>query len=44
MDSFFLNEGFGTLGDEALGTALETLAIPRQDGKMIGLVSHLPAF
>jgi exonuclease SbcC len=43
IDSLFLDEGFGTLDEETLETALGTLASLRQDGKMIGVISHVGA-
>jgi exonuclease SbcC len=44
IDSFFLDEGFGTLDDEALDTALVALSeLQQQEGKLIGVISHVPA-
>ncbi len=42
VDSLFLDEGFGTLDEENLDTALSTLAGIQQEGKLIGIISHIP--
>ena len=41
VDSVFLDEGFGTLDEDALNMALDMLASLREQGKTIGLISHV---
>lgn len=43
IESLFLDEGFGSLDDEALNTALEALGELRNRGRMIGIISHVQA-
>lgn len=41
IESFFLDEGFGTLDPQYLERATEALLKIRQDGKTIGIISHV---
>ena len=42
LDAMFIDEGFGTLDSEALDLALATVYDLQSDGRMIGLISHVP--
>ena len=43
VDSLFLDEGFGSLDEDALNTALDALGELKRGGKMIGIISHVQA-
>ena len=43
VDSLFLDEGFGTLSGSELSNVLDTLKSMQKSGKMLGIISHLPA-
>lgn len=43
IDSLFLDEGFGTLDEEALNTTLDALSRLERESKLIGIISHVAA-
>jgi len=43
IDSFFLDEGFGTLDSDSLDIALEAIDRLNASGKLIGVISHVEA-
>jgi exonuclease SbcC len=42
LDTIFIDEGFGTLDSETLDFALKALLSLHQDGRLVGIISHVP--
>jgi exonuclease SbcC len=43
LDAIFLDEGFGTLDAESLDAVASTIEAIGGSGRMVGLVTHVPA-
>ncbi|WP_412520531.1 exonuclease subunit SbcC [Staphylococcus simulans] len=41
LEAIFIDEGFGTLDQETLETALDTLINIKSSGRMVGIISHV---
>jgi DNA repair protein SbcC/Rad50 len=42
LDTMFIDEGFGSLDPEALDLALRALFDLQRDGRLVGIISHVP--
>jgi exonuclease SbcC len=42
IDTMFIDEGFGTLDSEYLDVAISALSNLQSEGKIIGVISHMP--
>ena len=42
LETMFIDEGFGTLDSESLDAAVECLLETQQNGRLVGIISHVP--
>ena len=43
MDAMFIDEGFGSLDEDSLRQAVDTLAALTQGNRLVGIISHVSA-
>ena len=43
LDTMFVDEGFGSLDEESLRLAMNTLGSLTEGNRLIGIISHVPA-
>ncbi|KFN92880.1 SbcC family exonuclease [Tetragenococcus muriaticus PMC-11-5] len=41
IETLFIDEGFGSLDEDALEMAIEALEMVEDEGRMIGIISHV---
>ena len=44
LETMFIDEGFGSLDPEVLELSIQTLVDLQQDGRLVGIISHVPEF
>lgn len=42
IQTMFIDEGFGSLDPQSLDSAMDTLATLEEDGRLVGIISHVP--